>query len=74
MRATLHYGNRNARTYDIYGGLGLGLPFFEEHTLAYPFYFNQFVGVRFLITKRFGIFGEAGLGTTNFRFGLTAVL
>ena len=74
IRATLHYGNRNARDYDIYGGLGLGLPFYEEHNYAYPFYFNQFIGGRFLFSKRFGFFGEVGLGSTNVRLGFTVII
>ena len=74
LRATLHYGDRNAKTYDIYGGLGLGLPFYEEHGYAYPFYFNQFIGARILFTKRFGFFGEVGLGSTNIRLGFTVII
>lgn len=74
VRTTLHWGTRDTRSHDVYGGLSLGLPLYDEHNYAYPVYFNQFLGVRFLFKRRYGVFAEAGLGSTNIRAGLSVIL
>lgn len=74
LRTALHYGDRNARNLDIYGGIGLGIPFYDEHSFVNPVFLNVFAGLRVLFTKRFGFFGELGLGATNARLGLTVII
>lgn len=74
IRTTLHWGTRDTRSHDVYGGMSLGLPLYDEHNYAYPVYFNQFIGVRFVFKKRYGFFGEVGLGSTNIRAGISVIL
>lgn len=74
LRTALHYGDRNARNLDIYGGVGLGMPLFDEHNFVYPVFFNAFVGGRVLLTKRLGFFGELAMGATNARLGFTVII
>jgi len=74
LRASLHYGDRNQRTHDIYGGIGLGMPFYDEHIFVNTVFFNAFAGGRILVTKRIGFFGEVAMGAVNARLGLSIII